>query len=432
MSTIEENTTTNNFISCRFEMHNIEKVLSKINHNFRLTAAGNKNVVAGKEHLEWEIVDEKLVKLQNNVVHKKDIQQKWIEKSRKDLEETKAFVNDKSNKINQTKSKILRWGNLKHDTFGDAIVTFGKDFDLRDKSESEILQISLQAKLNMENFFVSIGAEKPTGFVLHAGEKGLPHFHFQFRNTVLKTGRAIAWRPGDLFSKAQDAIAENMEQFGLRRGIKGNNARHLNTFEYQKHMDQMKVYEDKIQDMELKAADMNAKVALLEADAETMDLVIQGVSTDLDLNGQLIDRQRALGIEVNDAKRDKLVEKVAYLIEKRDLKGLARAQKQIDKVNIAIGKTIKKVMTPGGMVVERAKNQHQGQVRTQSRKPERLQSVEQIIGDDDQIKESWVFLLGLFSEDMALNQLEIETLIYGHGLDVSLEGKHILEELANL
>jgi len=235
-----------------------------------------------------------------------------------------------------------------------------------------------------------------------------------------------------LFSKAQDAIAENMEQFGLRRGIKGNNARHLNTFEYQKHMDQMKVYEDKIQDMELKAADMNAKVALLEADAETMDLVIQGVSTDLDLNGQLIDRQRALGIEVNDAKRDKLVEKVAYLIEKRDLKGLARAQKQIDKVNIAIGKTIKKVMTPGGMVVERAKNQHQGQVRTQSRKPERLQSVEQIIGDDDQIKESWVFLLGLFSEDMALNQLEIETLIYGHGLDVSLEGKHILEELANL
>ena len=146
---------------------------------------------------------------------------------------------------------------MKHQVVGEGIIWFGKGFELEETkldsvkkfresrytpeenegvvykspSQSDKSKIMAQAIANVKSYFKNKNAEEPTNFVLHSDEKGQSHLHFNFRNSDLETGRGLNIQYGLDGVRAQDAIAENMNQFGLERGIPNSEKKEIKKFD---------------------------------------------------------------------------------------------------------------------------------------------------------------------------------------------------------
>jgi len=228
-------------ISIDFKTYSSEKAVNSFQHNLRLvkikSSINNNSYYLNDDGSTIKISDDKTRKT-NKEIYKiiRDNNQKWIDDDKLKIKQSDARF---------PCGKKKAWNDLKHQVVGEGIIWFGKGFELEETkldsvkkfresrytpeenegvvykspSQSDKSKIMAQAIANVKSYFKNKNAEAPTNFVLHSDEKGQSHLHFNFRNSDLETGRGLNIQYGLDGVRAQDAIAENMNQFGLERGI---------------------------------------------------------------------------------------------------------------------------------------------------------------------------------------------------------------------
>ena len=240
-------------ISIDFTTYSSDKAINSFQHNLRLvkikSSINNNSYYLNDDGSTIKISDDTDRKT-NKEIYKiiRDNNQKWIDDDKLKIKQSDARF---------PCGKKKAWNDLKHQVVGEGIIWFGKGFELEETkldsvkkfresrytpeenegvvykspSQSDKSKIMAQAIANVKSYFKNKNAEEPTNFVLHSDEKGQSHLHFNFRNSDLETGRGLNIQYGLDGVRAQDAIAENMNQFGLERGIPNSEKKEIKKFD---------------------------------------------------------------------------------------------------------------------------------------------------------------------------------------------------------
>jgi hypothetical protein len=223
-----------NFIMGRVETLDKKKNIQDTKHNHRLVYTKRK-----VNNLDNYIIkNENIFKLNNENKSKIINNSEYILKENS-KEHSRLFKQTKGYRKNGTQTSTYT-----------GIVAFTQ-FNEDTKNTKELI---LQVEKNLNSFCQKVGSELQE-LILHRDERQLDknhkdykigqyHFHFKMK-AYDKNGMSLKMGKGGINgSLLQDYLAQDMEQFGIKRGIKNSKKRHLTIEDYKEQQDRLKEIEE--------------------------------------------------------------------------------------------------------------------------------------------------------------------------------------------
>jgi len=245
-------------ISIEMKTKSSDKYIAQVSHNLRTKKAKSdvnreaNFIIENGELIPLSIANQRDISNKQYYKDERSKIEKWeVEDQANFKNSDDVFYKNKDGENTTRKS----WSDVKHLVSGEGVIWFGAGFELdasrlddieafRNKRYSDAenegvvysspdeetkMKIIQQAIDNTNNYLVENGGQEAYNFVLHSGEAGQSHLHFQYRNSSENGLSLNLHTNGNQGSQAQDMICENMSVFGLMRGIPKENKKSIAT-----------------------------------------------------------------------------------------------------------------------------------------------------------------------------------------------------------
>jgi hypothetical protein len=351
-----------NFIMGRVYTLDRKKFIKDTKHNYRLTYTKSKTSNITNLLIKNGIITE--IKNEHNEEEKQDILNNNINIFKSNNKEhSKLFLENKGYRKNGTQSA----------TYGGIV-----GFTYLKEDTKNLKEIILQVEKNLSNFCLEVGSELQE-LILHRDEKGQYHFHFIMKS-FNKIGMSLQMAKGGINgSLLQDYLSKDMEQFGIKRGIRDSRKRHLTIREYQEMKDNIKQLENSkrrvkeqeeiinnqesqileqeeiINNNKISLEDLRKGIVSSNATIKELEVILQEKNIELvELNKELLDITNNIKNVINNIleldkeqnykdKVKKILDNFIKFINKEDIDQLNKLLNRAIKIEKSVIKTTRKL-----------------------------------------------------------------------------------------